>query len=247
MIAWKDPWKMPSLALFLSLTLGAIFCCVDVAQTVSAPPPAAPPAIALEQVYRLQPGDEIEVRFIEHSEYNEHGQIRPDGRISLPEVGELLAAGSTVEEFTAKVKTAYSFLRNPDPTVQVRGFANRRIFVGGEVARPGMVALTGPKTVTEAIMESGGLRETAHRGSVVLIRRGSDGNPVTYAIQMYRSGKGPDATSTMLQPYDVVVVTESTIAKLDRVVDQYIRRMVPGLLTAGFTYLEGKNSFVPVQ
>jgi len=224
-----------------------MFCAVNVAQTVSSPPPQEAPAIALEPIYHLQPGDEIEVRFVQNSEYNERGQIRPDGRISLPEIGEIVAAGSTVEEFTAKVKVAYSFLRNPDPTVQVRGFANRRIFVGGEVARPGMVALTGPKTVTEAIMESGGLRETAHRGSVVLIRRGPDGNPVTYGVQMYRSGKGPDATSTMVQPYDVVVVTESTIAKLDRVVDQYIRRMVPGLLTAGFTYLEGKNSFVPAQ
>jgi polysaccharide export outer membrane protein len=238
---------MLPLTLVFPLALAAVFCAVDVAQTVSTPPPAATPAIALEPVYHLQPGDEIEVRFVQNSEYNERGQIRPDGRISLPEIGEIVAAGSTVEEFTARVKAAYSFLRNPDPTVQVRAFANRRIFVGGEVARPGMVPLTGPKTVTEAIMESGGLRETAHRGSVILIRRGPDGNPVTSGIQMYRSGKGPDATSTVLQPYDVVVVPESTIAKLDRVVDQYIRRMVPGLLTAGFTYLEGKNSFVPAQ
>jgi protein involved in polysaccharide export with SLBB domain len=204
------------------------------------------PAVPLSPVYKLEPGDDIEIRFVTSTEYNDRVVIRPDGRISLLSRGEILAAGLTVAELTASIKESYSFLKNPDPTVQVRGFANRRIYVGGEVARPGPVPIMGPKTIAEAVMESGGLRETAHRQSVILIRKSAEETAATYIVPMYRRGaaRGQDATTTMLQPYDVVLVTESTIAKLDRGVDQYIRRMIPGLLTAGFTYLRG-NSFVP--
>jgi polysaccharide export outer membrane protein len=214
-------------------------------QPAGPPQGGSRPPVAMEAPYRLEPGDEIEIRFVTHADYNERGHIRPDGRFSLPGVGEITAAGLTVEELRTQLLGYYKFLRNPDPTVQVRAYGNRKVFVGGDVARPGPVLMYGPKTVAEAVVECGGMRETAHRGSVILIRRGADGKPVTYRVGMYTQGKGQDATTTVLQPYDVVVITESSIAKLDRAVDQYIRRMIPGLLTAGFTYLSGRGTFVP--
>jgi polysaccharide biosynthesis/export protein PslD len=231
------------LAVYLLAVLGSAIA--QNAPTIS-PAQDTPFAVPLSAVYKLEPGDDIEIRFVTNTEYNDRAVIRPDGRISLLTRGEILAAGLTIEELTARIKESYSFLKNPDPTVQVRGFANRRIYVGGEVMRPGPVSILGPKTIAEAVMESGGLRETAVRGSVILIRKTAEGKAATYIVPMYRRGAAEreDATTTTLQPYDVVLVRESTISKLDRGVDQYIRRMIPGLLTAGFTYLHG-NTFVP--
>jgi len=224
-------------------------CAWQAAQPVQAASAEASQAalapVSVKPPYRLEPGDEIELRFVLNPEYNERAQIRPDGRISLPGVGETTAAGVTVAELTAQLKAAYKFLRNPDPLVQVRSYGNRKVYVGGEVAHPGALVVLGPKTVAQAIVESGGIKESAHRSAVILIRRTPAGTPATYDVAMNRAGKGPDATTTLVQPFDVILVPESRISKLDRAVDQYVRRMIPALLSGGFTYLYGNSQFVP--
>ena len=207
---------------------------------------AAPARGEPQQAYTLEPGDEIEVRFVYNRDFNERAQIRPDGRISLPALGEVVAGGRTVGDFAAKLEEAYRpTLKRPDLTVQVRSFANQKVYVGGEVAHAGPLMIMGPKTVAEAIIESGGMKESANHGHVMLIRRTANGTASTQQIAMSLKGKGQDATVFMLQPYDVVLVTESGISKADRAVDQYIRRMIPGLLTGGFTYLLGGGAYVP--
>ena len=206
--------------------------------------PSRPPSV-LEAPYQLEAGDEIEIRFVYNPEFNERVQIRPDGRISMPTIGEITAAGMTIADLSARLTNSYSSLKRPDLTIQVRTFANRKVFVGGEVSRPGALPIVGPKTVAEAIVESGGMKETARRGTVVLIRRSPAGTPTRYEIPAFKNGNGPDTTTVALQPYDVVLVTESGIAKADRAVDQYIRRLIPGLLTGGFSYLAGPGGFIP--
>src|SRR5262249_12551090 len=134
-------------------------------QATQLPNPEAvlPARVMVEAPYRLEPGDEIEVRFILHPEYNERASIRPDGCVSLPGIGEISLAGVTIAELTVQLKNSYQFLRNPDPLVQVRSFGNRKVYVGGEVNRPGPQVMLGPKTVAQAIVESGGMKESARR------------------------------------------------------------------------------------
>jgi polysaccharide export outer membrane protein len=165
----------------------------------------------------------------------------------MPGVGEIKAAGLTVAELSSQTQGLYTTLKRPDLTVQVRSFANRKVFVGGEVLRPGPLMILGPKTVAEAIIESGGMKESARRGSVVLIRRTKDGTPAKFDIPTTWKGNGPKTTNVALEPYDVVLVTESGISKADRAVDQYIRRLIPGLVTGGFTYLFGPGVGVVPQ
>ena len=112
--------------------------------------------------YRLEPGDSIEVRFYYTPDMNDHMLIRPDGCISLALIGTALAAGKTVPELTAYLEDRYAkLLKHPSISVQVQAFANRRIFVGGEVTRPGMLPLVGEETVLGAIVEAGGLTKQA--------------------------------------------------------------------------------------
>lgn len=192
-----------------------------------------------EAPYRLEAGDGIEIRFFFNQELNDRVEIRPDGQIAMPMVGQIRAAGLTVEELTNKLAASYKeIVKQPAITVQVRSYANRRFFVGGEVNRAGVFALGNQQTVLGAILEAGGMRLNAKKGEVVLIRRAADGKPTTQRVSLRASRNGaPEAASLTIQPYDVVLVSEAGIAKANRAMDQYVRQMIPMLLTGGFTYL----------
>lgn len=192
--------------------------------------------------YVLQPGDELEIKFFFNSELNERATIRPDGRISLPLLGERLITGSTIAQLTQKLELDYKKeLSRPQLLIQVRAFGNRNIFVGGEVQRPGMLQVFAPKTAMEALLEAGGLKHTARKGEVMVIRRSDDGTPKTLLLAMNEKNSKnlPWAANFKMQPMDVLLVTESGISKADRAIDQYFRQLVPVMLTGGFSYIWG--------
>jgi protein involved in polysaccharide export with SLBB domain len=196
--------------------------------------------------YKLETGDTIAIKFFYDAEMNDTVQIRPDGYISMPMLGDLKAAGLPVDTMRQTLESRYQgILRDPAVTIQVSAYANRRIFVGGEVLHPGMLPLVGQQTALGAIVEAGGFRPTAKRGAVVLIRRGAEGLPTVTRLSMKSNRNNPaDAVSFQLQPFDLLLVTESGIAKANRGVDQYIRQMVPGLLTGGFSYLSNASGLL---
>jgi polysaccharide export outer membrane protein len=207
---------------------------------------ATPPVTdADDGSYRLSPGDTIEIKFATNPELNETVQIRTDGRISMPLVGELLVAGTTIVELSTRLSAAYAdVLKTPTAIVQVREFANRRVFVGGEVNRPGMLPLTGRQTALGAVMEAGGFKLAAKRNEVVVIRRGDDDSPRILRLSMENLGdKASEAAGFPLQPLDVVMVAESGVARSGRVIDQYVRQMLPLSLTVGFSWLFGPGVF----
>ena len=220
--------------------LGLLICLVPgQAQPVTAPPPAAS---ATEGAYRLAAGDVITLQFFYNPEFNTKTTIRPDGKISMPLLGEIEVTGLSVDELTTRLMELYrGTLRQPAVTIQVETFANRRIFVGGEVTRPGMFPLTGHETLLSAIYEAGGLTKTARRSEVTVIRRSEKGLPEYIPVSLKGVGQSKDAggpsAGFVLQPLDVVLVHESGVSKANRAVDQYIRQMIPMLLTGGFTYL----------
>ncbi|HEU0119474.1 MAG TPA: polysaccharide biosynthesis/export family protein [Bryobacteraceae bacterium] len=204
------------------------------AATAAAQAPAAnnPPA------YTLEAGDDIEIRFHYNPEFNERAVIRPDGIIAMPLIGELQVAGLAPSQLSKLLEEKYAAeAKQPKVLVQVRNYANRRIFVGGEVMRPGPFVLAGKQTIMGALMEAGGLLRTADRGKVTLIRRTASGPEMrTIALKAAKSA-APEAASIALEPFDLIVVNRSGIAKANQVVDQYIRSMSPALLNAGFNYL----------
>jgi protein involved in polysaccharide export with SLBB domain len=206
--------------------------------------PAATPADApaADPAYRLAEGDVITIQFFYNQEFNTKATIRPDGKISMPLMGEIEVAGQSLAELTARLTEFYKgTVRQPAITIQVETFANRRIFVGGEVSRPGMFPLTGHETLLSAIYEAGGLTKAARRSEVTVIRRSEKGTPEYIPVSLKGDGPAKDAggltAGFVLQPLDVVLVHESGVSKANRAVDQYVRQMIPALLTGGFTYL----------
>lgn len=186
----------------------------------------------------------MEVRLTYNPEFSERVQIRPDGFVSLPLLGEVHMAGETVEGLSQRLQKAYApHLVQPQLTIQVRSYADRKVFVGGEVGRPGMLPLVNTKTVLEAIIEAGGMKESAKKGIVTVIRRNQRGEPAQFHVTLAaKSQNTPTAAAFQLEPLDVVVVAESGISKANRGIDQYIRRMMPILMTGGFTYLFGPST-----
>jgi polysaccharide export outer membrane protein len=206
--------------------LGLLLLLAACAAPAASPPP--PPA-AVPAEYRLQPGDEIEVLFDDVPDLNLRQAIRSDGRISMPLVPDLDAAGRGVAELRRALVDAYrGQLVHPDITVVLRHAGGNRVFVGGEVNLQGAEPLDAPLTAARAIILAQGLKPTADASQVLLIRTDAAGRSVGRTLDLSRVLDGdPQGADVALQPFDVVFVPTSPIARIDRFVDQYIRQILP--------------------
>lgn len=192
----------------------------------SGPSPQAPvPAAPALGDYRIQAGDQIDVRFPLNPELNVFTVVRPDGRISLKLMGEVLAEGSTPAELSEKLERTYSTeLRDPEIAVTVRGMA-ARIYVDGQIERPGEYVWNPQITALQAIARAGGFRETADEDRFVVLRRSEEGVQQVIAVDLEADdGANHDV---FLAPYDLVVVPSSSVADVNKWVDQYIRQNIP--------------------
>lgn len=229
------------------LTVFSVFA-AEAAETGPVTKPAL--AVQAERKYVIQSGDVLDVRFFYNPELNEQNvQVRPDGRISLQIVGDVELAGKAVEAATKEIEQLFAKeLKTPRVSLQVRTFASQKVYVSGEVPRPGPLSLAGPQTVLGAIGEAGGATKLGDRKRAVLIRRGPDGAPVRYDIVLF-AGKQPTREALAgLQPFDVILVPESKIARTDRFVDQWIRQLIPANMNVGFQYLwqnQGTSTVLP--
>jgi protein involved in polysaccharide export with SLBB domain len=195
--------------------------------------------------YRFRPGDELEVRLLYNPEISDRVRVAPDGRISLAMIGSVLAEGRTVDQLTADLHDRFAKeVRRPDVLVVGRQFDSQRIFIGGEVASPGVITVPGRVGVLEAVISVGGFKDTARLSQVVLIRRSPEGQPMLRTVDvdaLIRSGdKSQDVP---LRPYDVVFVPRTPIADVDLFVAKYIRQVLP--FDSNFTYAVNGTTVIP--
>ena len=110
----------------------------------------------------------------------------------------------------------------------VRTAAGHRMYVDGEVTKPGLVEVVGGMTLYQAIQSAGGMLETAHRKQVILIRKGPDGQPVGRSIDVRGIQRGSRPGDDIpVRPLDIVYVPKSKIATVNLFVKQYIRDTLP--------------------
>jgi protein involved in polysaccharide export with SLBB domain len=220
---------------------------VIAAQTPAAQEPeSAAPAPQLQE-YVLQRGDEITIKVFNNSELLDTVVVRPDGKITVILLDDVEAAGLTAAGLDAQLTAGYSkFFREPQVSVIVRSFSNLRVYVGGEVGTPGPVSLKGDITALEAILQVGGFRPTARMDSVILLRNDGKDRPMAQKLN-FKELLSKGGSDIALQPFDVLYVPVSRIAKVDRFVDQYIRQLIPISMTGGFTYVLGDRQLVVPQ
>jgi protein involved in polysaccharide export with SLBB domain len=207
-----------------------------------AAPAAAAPAARTAPAYRVGVGDELNFRFIHTPELNTGAVVRSDGAVTLPLLGELAVVGRTLAELSAEIEAALAQrVRRPQVVINVQGsIPSQRVFVGGEVGRPGVQNLAGPLTALQAVLAADGLRDTAQPARVTVLRQGPQGERQVLQLDLQAVMEGREGAQDLaLAPYDVVLVPRSGIANVGLWVDQWVRRVVP--LSLGFSYTINRN------
>ncbi len=195
-----------------------------------------------DPLYRVYPGDELEVAFRTAPELSRNVIVQPDGRIALPQGVLVTAIDRSLPELRQEIEAAYaSILQRPDVEVTPRSFASQQIFVGGEVHRPGIYPLPGQIDTLQAVIQAGGFLPSAKRREVVVLRRSAGGRAAMRVVDLAAMLEDPRAADRIpLTRFDIIYVPRSGIAEVNLWVQQYIRDTLP--FQPGFSFaLNGQS------
>lgn len=175
--------------------------------TTPAPQPGTAPQATPPSDYTIGPEDVLGVVFWREPDMSGDVTVRPDGRITIPVIGEMVAAGKRPEELQAQIVTAArKYISDVNVVVVVRTINSRKIFVTGRVTTPGTYPLMGPLTVIQAIALAGGLTEYADpKGITILRTQGGKSETIPFNYQDISRGRNLDQ-NIQLKPGDTIVV-----------------------------------------
>jgi len=161
----------------------------------------------VENEYLLGPEDQLQISIWKEEDLNRLVIVRPDGRISFPLVGELYVAGKSVHQVQKDItRRVRKYIPEALATVSVSEVASYRIYVLGEVKKPGQYVLGTYVDVVKAITLAEGLTPYAEQDGIKIIRR-SDGKEKVFKFNYEDTKKGKNlAQNILLESGDVVVV-----------------------------------------
>jgi polysaccharide export outer membrane protein len=165
------------------------------------------PRVLTPAGYVIGPEDVLTIMFWKDKDMSGDVIVRPDGKISTPLLNDIQAAGLTPEELRVRInQEASNYLEDPNATVVVKQINSRKVFIAGEVEKPGPYSLTGPMTVLQLIANAGGFKEYARRDSIVIIRN-EPGRQVQLPFDYNQVVRGKKLQQNIeLKPGDTVVV-----------------------------------------
>jgi polysaccharide export outer membrane protein len=167
----------------------------------------APQPPALGDEYRLGPGDKLRIEVYKDVQLSQSVQVRPDGKITLPLIGDLDANNRTPIELRDTITTSLKeYVTNPTVTVIVVEALASKIYVMGEVTHPGTMDLHGPTTILQALAMAGGFKEFANTKDVKVLRPKGDRGSVETIRFNYKDVINGDARPFYLRSGDTVVV-----------------------------------------
>lgn len=230
-----------AIALFAALAAAGFAGCATVAraQVEAAAPTASAASASTETIqpmtysgetpaYRFYPGDEIEIIVFSAPELTRTVTVAPDGRIALPLLSPLRAADLTAGELHDALVSAYAqHLRMPELSVTARSYGSRQVFVGGEVARPGIYEMPANMDAFQAVMLAGGFLPSSRRNDVLVLSRATGDANVTEVDLSPRAMRRGFGALAPLQRYDVVYVPRSHISQVNLFMQQYVRDALP--------------------
>jgi polysaccharide export outer membrane protein len=156
----------------------------------------------------LAPGDEIVVMFSGAPEMNTKQKIQANGKVSLPTIGDVSAAGRSITSFQSQLTSMYQpHLQDPTVVVSLQS-ASAGVYVSGEVLRPGKIPLDRPMTALEAVMEAGGFTKFANPKQVIVVRN-EGGKNQRYVLNMNDALNGMESRPFYVRPFDVLYVRQS--------------------------------------
>ena len=180
----------------------------------SAPPlPPAPPASALpSREYIIGPGDKLNVFVWRNPELSVTVDVRPDGRLSIPLVEDVVAIGKTPTQLARELEQRLSkYIKEPVVTVIAQGFVgpfNEQVRVIGEAAQPRALPYRTDMTVLDAMIEVGGLTRYAAGNKAIIVRTVA-GRQYTYGVHLDSLVNDGDVNSNVaLQPGDILIIPQ---------------------------------------
>jgi polysaccharide biosynthesis/export protein len=153
--------------------------------------------------YVIGPDDVLGIVFWREKDLSAEVVVRPDGIITLPLLEDIKVTGMTPAELKQRITAeASKIVTSPSVTVIVKQINSRKVFITGQVAKPGSYPLTSPMNVVQLIALSGGLLEFADRSKITVMRTGD-----THRVNYKQLSKGENLKQNIeLKPGDTVIV-----------------------------------------
>ena len=203
-------WLVVSVALLTGLILvGSAGAQQAAVKSAPARSPLAGPAMGVPVAsdYIIGPEDLLQVSIWKNEAMSRTLPVRPDGKISLPLLHDITAAGLTPLQLRDKIAAALAeFMPNPEVSVSVMQVNSYRVSVLGEVQKPGVLQLKAPTTVLEALALAGGFRDFASPSKIVIFRKDASGQTQRLRFNYNRAVGGGGEDNVSLKSGDVVVV-----------------------------------------
>lgn len=177
----------------------------------SLPPISSAPVASTVPVYRIGTGDQLQIYVADKPNLSETVPVRPDGRISIPLVQDIVAEGKTPAELGTEIAKVLSrYVRNPEVTVIVRSFNstyNSDIRIVGQAVKPQALPYRAGMTLLDALTAVGGLTPYASGNRAELVRR-VDGHERVYRLKLDDLLNGNIHDNAELQPGDTIIIPE---------------------------------------
>jgi len=160
-----------------------------------------------DPAYKIGPQDLLKIDVWKEEQLTRTVPVRPDGKITLPLLNDVQAAGLTPMELAGVISDQLKkYINNPQVTVSVTEINSRRVYVTGEVTRPGSMPLLPNMTVLQALSTSGGFTQFARTKNIYVLRT-TDGKQekLPFNYKEVVNGRKPEQ-NLMLKPGDVIVV-----------------------------------------
>ena len=169
--------------------------------------PVIPVQAPLPDGYVIGPDDVLIIVFWREKDLSSEVTVRPDGKISIPLLQDVDAAGLSPVQLRDKLNAeAQRYVEDPNATVVVKQINSRLVFITGQVSKPGPYRLGGPTTVVQLIAMAGGLLEYADQENVAIMRV-ENGTPVSYRFNYKDIAERRNLKQNiLLKPGDTVVV-----------------------------------------
>jgi len=169
---------------------------------------ATVPAKPHDDTFIIGVDDVLAVNVWKETEVSRSVPVRSDGKISLPLVGEVQAAGETPHQLEMAIaKRLQSYISEPEVTVIVQQINSQKFNILGQVTKPGFYSLANSPTVLDALAMAGGFRDFAKKKSIYVLRQNPDGTTARLPFNYKDVIQGKNATQNVkLQPHDTVYV-----------------------------------------
>lgn len=195
--------------MWVMMAAGLLLGGCSTAPIASGAPAATPPV----EHYIIGPGDSLQVFVRDNPNLTTTVPVRPDGRISIPLVQSIMAAGKTPEKLAGDVEKALSrYVRAPLVTVIVKNFVgsySQQVRVVGQAAKPEALPYRSGMTVLDVMIDVGGLTKFASGNSAKIIRRLPDGKEQTIPVRLGDLMNGAIKHNMVMHPGDILIIPQS--------------------------------------